>query len=180
MNKMTETKHLKKKICMLGQFGVGKTSLIQRYVYNRFDEKYLTTIGVKVSQKLLPPILKTGKQDLVQYSFLIWDIGDMHKFDAMVKCYYNGAAGALAVADLSRPESIDKLKINSEQFRSINSSAKFVIIGNKIDITPNSDSIQIQYQELAKEYSTDYLFTSAKTGENVEEAFIKLAKILED
>jgi small GTP-binding protein len=180
MNKMTEPKNLKKKICLLGQFGVGKTSLIQRYVYNRFEEKYLTTIGVCVSQKLLPPILKAGKQDLVQYCFLIWDIGAIQKFDAMVKSYYHGAAGALAVADLTRPESIEELKRNSDQFRMINSSAKFIIIGNKIDLTPASDAFQIKYQELAKEYATDFLFTSAKTGENVEEAFIKLAEILDD
>jgi small GTP-binding protein len=177
---MPETKQLKKKICMLGQFGVGKSSLIQRYVYNRFDEKYLTTIGVKVSQKLLPPIHKSEKQNLVQYNFLIWDIAAMEKFDAMVKGYYNGAAGALAVADLTRPELIDDLKRISDRFMVVNSSAKFIFVGNKIDITPDSDARLDEYQELAEDYSNDFLFTSAKTGENVEEAFLKLAEILED
>ena len=96
---------VKKKICLLGSFAVGKTSLIERFVYNRYDEKYLTTIGVKISQKVLAPIDDPQGGRMIQHTFLIWDIAGLEKFDKVVKNYFRGAAGALAVADLTRPES---------------------------------------------------------------------------
>jgi small GTP-binding protein len=92
----------KRKICLLGPSAVGKTSIVERFVYSRFDDKYLTTLGVKVSQKLMPPLRRAGSGRYMQFTFLIWDIAGMEAFDATVKSYYRGAAGALAVADLTR------------------------------------------------------------------------------
>ena len=78
---MEETFLIKKKICLLGAFAVGKTSLVERFVYDRFDEKYLTTIGEKISQKLLPPVQDTRSGQLCQHNVLIWDIAGLEKFD---------------------------------------------------------------------------------------------------
>ena len=97
---------IKKKVCLLGSFAVGKTSLVERFVHNRFDEKYLTTIGVKISQKALPPIESKRDRQMIQHTFLIWDIAGLEKFDSVEMSYFRGAAGALVVADLTRPETI--------------------------------------------------------------------------
>lgn len=160
---------------MLGHFGVGKTSLTERFVYNRFEEKYLTTIGVKISQKLLPPVYCKAKQKKVQYEFLIWDIASLDKFDVMVKNYYLGAAGALAICDLTRIETSEALIDITEKFLEISPDSKLVFIGNKIDIADNAHTERKRLTEIAKQFHSDCLFTSAKTGEQVETAFLQLA-----
>lgn len=175
---MNETSLIKKKVCLLGSFAVGKTSLVERFVYNRFDEKYLTTIGVKVSQKILPPIRNPESGQLTQFNFLIWDIERMEKFDTVVMNYYRGAAGALAVVDLTRPESIPDLQEIGDNFRSVSPEAQFLVLGNKLDIFQQDNKALNLLSETASSFSTEYLLTSAKTGERVEEAFQMLAKKL--
>lgn len=171
---------LKKKICLLGVFAVGKTSLVERFVYNRFDEKYLTTLGVKVSQKILPPVDDTRTGQSRQHIFLIWDIAAMEKFDAVVKNYYRGAAGALVVADLTREETIGQLSPICEKFLAVNPAAQLLFIGNKTDLLLPESSTQKRLGETAATWNSDYLFTSAKTGQNVEAAFRKLSQQMED
>lgn len=123
---------LKKKICLLGAFAVGKTSLTDRFVYGRFEEKYLTSVGVKISQKLMPPVQAPSGGRMVQHAFLIWDIAGLEKFDHVADNYFRGAAGALAVADLTRPETIDDLKRFATRFRFVNPEAKLILVGNKL------------------------------------------------
>jgi small GTP-binding protein len=173
---MNEIRLIKKKICLLGSFAVGKTSLIERFVYSRFDEKYLTTIGVKISQKILPPIHSPESGQFIQYNFLIWDIAAMEKFDNVVMNYYRGASGALAVVDLTRPETIPELEIICDKFLSVNHKARLLIIGNKLDIFQENDRTINSLKKTASDLSTEYLLTSAKTGAYVEEAFLGLAK----
>lgn len=163
---------------MLGYFGVGKTSLTERFVYNRFEEKYLTTIGVKVSQKLLPPVYCKSKEKKIQYEFLIWDIASLDKFDSMIKNYYVGAAGALAIGDLTRIETSEALIDICQKFLDISPTGKLLFIGNKIDIAKDSFPEHKRLQEIADQFGSDFLFTSAKTGEQVETAFLKLAEKL--
>ena len=167
---------LKKKICMLGQFGVGKTSLTNRFVHNRFEEKYLTTIGVKVCQKTLPPLTAGRGHRNIQYDFLIWDIAGIEKFDMMIKNYYQGAAGALAVADLTRMETVEALQEIVEKFITVVPAAKLIFLGNKIDLSEPGQTGRKKIQKLADNFAGEFLFTSAKTGEKVEEAFLKLAE----
>jgi len=173
---MDELNLIKKKICLLGSFAVGKTSLIERFVYSRFDEKYLTTIGVKISQKILPPFQSPANGRFIQHNFLIWDISAMEKFDKVVKNYYRGAAGALAVADLTRPETIPELGIICDRFLSVNHKAQLLIIGNKLDIFQKNDKVINGLKKIASDFSTQYLLTSAKTGACVEKAFLGLVK----
>ena len=163
---------------MIGSFGVGKTSLIERFVYDRFDERYLTTIGVKISQKLLAPIPHPKGGRLIQFVFLIWDIAGMEKFDAVVENYYRGAAGALAVADLSRPETIVNLQDICAKFLTVSPQAQLLMLGNKMDIFQQDPQKLTQLKETAAAFSTEYLLTSAKTGEQVEQAFDLLAQKL--
>jgi len=167
---------IKKKICLLGSFSVGKTSLVERFVYDRFDEKYLTTIGVNISQKLLEPITPPNSTKLVQHHFLIWDIASFEKFNAVTLNYFRGAAGALAVADLTRPETLTDIRHLCDQFLSVNAEAKLVFVGNKIDIFQGPETILNELGETARSFATHYLTTSAKTTEKVENAFMDLSK----
>ena len=110
---------IKKKICLLGSFAVGKTSLVERFVHDRFEDKYLTTVGVKISTKLMPPVESPGSGRFIQHTFLIWDIAGLEKFDRVALNYFRGGAGALAVADLTVPETIDRLHEFCEKFISV-------------------------------------------------------------
>jgi small GTP-binding protein len=173
MDKITS---YKRKICLLGSFAVGKTSLIERFVHNRFDEKYLTTMGVKISQKIIPPIQNPQNGLPTQYTFLIWDIAGAPEFDTANLNYYRGAAGALAVADLTRPDTLLQLQDICDKFRSVSPVAKLLILGNKLDIFQENEETVRVLQKTASGFSTEYLLTSAKTGERVENAFLTLAE----
>lgn len=167
---------VKKKICLLGSFAVGKTSLVERFVHNRFDEKYLTTIGVKISQKVLPPIKDNQSGKMIQHTFLIWDIAGLDKFDSVAKNYFRGAAGALAVADLTRPETIGHISHVCDKLKSVNPDACVVVLGNKLDIFKEDQKTLSELKTTAANFSSDMILTSAKTGEQVEEAFVNLSQ----
>ena len=170
---------IKKKICLLGSFAVGKTSLVERFVHDRFEEKYLTTVGVKISQKLLPPIENSRSGQLIQHTFLIWDIAGLEKFDRVAMNYFRGASGALAVADLTIPETIDRLQEFCKKFLSVNPQALLLILGNKVDLFQNDEKTLTKLGKTARFLSSEYLLTSAKTGQHVEAAFEMLSKNLE-
>jgi small GTP-binding protein len=175
---MNEPIVIKAKICLIGAFAVGKTSLIERFVHSRFDEKYLTTIGVKISQKLLPPVENPKTGNFVQHHFLVWDIAAMEKFDTVAKNYYRGATGALAVIDLTRIETILILEEICDKFYSVCPKAELIMVGNKSDLFDSSPGTLQQLQKTAATLSTSYLLTSAKTGENVENVFKRLSEKL--
>ncbi len=166
---------IQKKICLIGQFAVGKTSLVERFVYNRFGDQYLTTVGVKVSLKLLPPI--TEGVTVKQYQLVIWDIAGIDAMDAMTTTYFRGAAGALVVADLTRTATITALPELISSFRQVNPEAALVILGNKQDLTFSPETHQ-QLQSIARQWQAPVVLTSAKTGFQVEKAFMKLAELL--
>lgn len=89
-----------RKLCLIGDFGVGKTSLVNRYVRNVFDDRYLTTVGVKIDTKLLPV-------DDVTVKMVIWDIAGTEEANAVYRSYLRGMAGFLLVADGTRPETLE-------------------------------------------------------------------------
>ena len=160
----------------IGPFAVGKTSLIQRYVYDRFDEKYLTTIGVNISQKALPPIKDPHGGHMIQHTFLIWDIAGLEKFDGVVKNYFRGAAGALFVADLTRPETIEHIGELYDRFCDVSPDAVVVVLGNKLDLFKEDKKTLSALKAKAAEFKTELMLTSAKTGEAVEQAFMRLSQ----
>jgi small GTP-binding protein len=170
---------IKRKICLLGTFAVGKTSLVQRLVNDRFSDSYLTTVGVSVSQKLMPPVHCEKTGSTVQHTFLIWDIAGLEKFDPVVLNYFRGASGALAVGDLTRPETVDDLAAIANKFLSVSPQAALVTIGNKLDLLPARPDTLSAFQQLAADFGSELLLTSAKTGERVEDAFHLLSKKIE-
>lgn len=173
---MEEQVVIKKKICMIGAPAVGKTSLVRRFVFDLFDDKYLTTIGVKISQKELPPVVSIAGLT-VQYTLLVWDIEGTEKMRAAIKNYYKGASGALLVADLSRLDTLQVIPPLMAGFQAESPGAKIILVGNKLDLV-QADAAGIT--DLAKLADTNGLrsyHTSAKSGKNVEKAFFKFAEL---
>lgn len=168
---------IQKKICVLGMFGVGKTSLIRKFIYDVFDDQYLSTIGVKVSQKLLPP-LEVRPGQFRQINLLIWDVEGFEKNSPQFKKYLIGASGAFIVADLTRKETIECIPDIKNLFTSINPQGQCLVLGNKSDLIdskhPNSEDLST----ICAKLKLSFLLTSAKTGDNVPSAFEKLGKLI--
>ena len=170
---------LSKKICMLGDFAVGKTSLVRRFVYDTFDDRYLSTIGVKVSRKLLPVASGDRVADL---TMILWDLAGSEEFSQMRRAYLRGAAGALLVYDLTHAETLASLGDYADQLLQINSNAAVVIVANKSDLVAaggNDNGIAVATLDgraLAGSLDAPFLTTSALTGANVEDAFRQLGQ----
>ena len=159
-----------RKICLLGDFAVGKTSLIRRFVYNRFDANYLATIGVVVSRKKV-----TFPQGVVH--LLIWDLAGGETFIHMEEAYYRGAAGALLAADVTRPDTFSLLNVYAASFLKINPTASLVFVANKIDLEHDRESAQKRLESLATQWGAPYFFTSALNGNGVQKTFSTLARL---
>ncbi|TRO50712.1 GTP-binding protein [Candidatus Bathyarchaeota archaeon] len=174
---MTETKELIKKICLLGDAAVGKTSLIRRYVYSSFDDKYITTIGTKVTKKSL--VFKHPSQDMkVRISLLIWDILGQKEYSRLHPVYYQGAEGGLVVSDATRPATIKSLEEWAVGFQKTVGSVPLVFLINKVDLVDRDAFDLSEAQAIADKYNARLYFTSAKTGENVERSFLELGNTL--
>lgn len=166
-------KLVQKKICLLGDFAVGKTSLVRRFVEGRFDDNYLSTIGVKVSTKLL--VRKNHQLNLI-----IWDLAGGEDFSGHDKNYLRGAAGALLVCDTTREKTLEYLSYYFQTLRKSNPDAVFVTAANKVDLTEELVFQDTDLNRICQEFDSPYLFTSAKTGKNVEESILLLAELLEN
>ncbi len=163
---------IQKKICLLGDFSVGKTSLVRRYVEGRFDDKYLSTIGVKISRTVLQRHDYTLK-------LLIWDLAGGEDFAELSRRYLLGAAGALIVCDLTRTETLTALAHYAQQMRLRDSKAAIVLVGNKLDLVEEPGRYERLLETIAQTTNSRWLLTSAKTGEQVEQSFIYLADQIE-
>jgi len=160
---------IQKKICMLGDFSVGKTSLIERFVYNRFDDRYLSTIGVKISRKSVD----LGNNTMAH--LLLWDLAGGEEFSGSQSSYLRGAAGALLVCDLTRKETLSAVKDYAEQLHAVQPKAKLILVANKCDLTNQHEINASDLEGLAAQLDAQFFITSAKTGEQVEDAFFTLA-----
>ena len=164
---------IQKKICLLGDFGVGKTSLVQRFVEGRFDDKYLSTVGVKISRKTL-------KRTYGEMNMLVWDVSGSNGFESSGTTYMQGAAGALIVCDLTRRETLIAFENYARQVRTINPGIQLAFVCNKADLTHTRDISDIDLLTVLSGLGEkNFFLTSAKTGEQVEDAFSHLADILE-
>lgn len=159
---------VQKKVCLLGDIAVGKTSLVRRFIEGRFDDRYLSTIGVKISRKVME------RQDYT-LNLLIWDLAGGEDFKEISQRYLLGAVGALIVCDLTRPETLTLLEDYASRFRETNKGAVMVLIGNKSDLVDEKAVTDENLASAALISECPWLLTSAKTGENVEQAFELLA-----
>lgn len=171
---MTTTKHLKSKVCLVGEKAVGKTSLVRRYVLDMFDDRYITTIGTKVSKKEMQVFLPE-KDLLAHVDMTVWDIMGEKGFQELLKdAYFYGANGILAVADLTRRRTLVDLDDWIDGVENVVGRVPTLIVVNKADLTGQADFEPRTVEQIAKAFQCEYVMTSAKTGENVEEAFRRL------
>jgi small GTP-binding protein len=166
---------LSKKVCLLGDFAVGKTSLVRRFVYDLFEDKYLSTIGVKVSRK----VVAVPRGDAaIELTIMLWDLADSKEFDSIRVSYLRGTAGAVAVCDLTRPSTIDGLYKYSRDLQAINPGAHLILAANKTDLTDQQMVTGAQIEVAALDIKAPFYLTSARTGENVDQVFRHLARQL--
>lgn len=157
---------LQKKICLLGAFSVGKTSLIKRFVSSLFDEKYLTTLGVKIDKK----IVSVEEKEVM---LMIWDLAGEDDYNTLKVNHLRGAAGYILVVDGTRPKSLEVALSVQERAQETLGDVPFVIALNKTDLVDEWSLDAQRLEELEKQFVV--LKTSAKTGDNVELLFSELA-----
>lgn len=167
---------LKRKICLIGFYGSGKSSLVNRFVNHKFDDSYKSSIGVTMSHKTVS--LNNKKQS--KLNLLIWDLeGEGQSTDVPLE-YFQGASGAIIVADLKRNETIVAIPKLIEKFKSIAPDAKIILAGNKVDLCENGYEGIENFKKEIEELDYKYFLTSAKTDENVEKCFSTLAELMVD
>jgi small GTP-binding protein len=155
------------KVCMLGDFGVGKTSLVARFVHATFSEKYLTTVGVKVDSR------EVDLPGRVACKLVLWDIAGRSHLDSLNMTYLRGASALLLVADGTRERSLHTALDLLMQSRTLLPSAEVVIAINKLDLVEQWEIAPSAIEELRRTLSVHE--TSARTGEGVEAIFADLA-----
>jgi len=163
------------KVIIVGPSAVGKTSLLNRFVHDEFILKYKMTIGVDFVTKTLE------YQPSKNVKLHIWDIGGQDRFKFLHRSFYEGASGALIMFDLTRQHTFSSMKTWLSEMRSImDKDIPKVIIGNKSDLIPEIGKIidRTDAENYAKSESCFYMETSAKTGENVEKAFLELTQCM--
>ncbi|TVU52261.1 MAG: GTP-binding protein [Arthrospira sp. PLM2.Bin9] len=167
---------ISKKMCMVGDFSVGKTSLIRRFVDGQFSDQYLSTVGVKISRKAVD-LPNVKPEEIVNLQLLIWDIEGHTKFKAIAPSYLQGAGGVILVADLSRQETIERLIEHLNLFLSVNPKGEVIVALNKADLVAEKDLEKLTkyVPEPVIEKALGIYPTSAKTGDYVDEIFQKLS-----
>ncbi|MFW9921220.1 MAG: GTP-binding protein [Candidatus Thorarchaeota archaeon] len=155
------------KLVFLGEGGVGKTSLVGRYVYDSFEGDYLATIGAAMHTK---PI----KVDDTMCKLVIWDIAGQDDFAQLRKAYYQNASGAFFVFDTTRPETIARIEEWIDALTTVTGTIPIVLLENKVDLESKIDRDQLE--KVVKKFNLKLLQTSAKEDTNVEEAFLEMTR----
>ena len=176
---MEEPDIRKIKVCLVGDVGVGKTSLVRRYVLDQFDDKYIATIGTKVTKKTIS-IKNPSTNEMENAVFLIWDIMGQPSFREILReAYFYGAQGALCVCDVTSRDSFNELRYWIKAMNATAGQVPMVILGNKCDL---KDKMEISTEDIkgfSDRTASPSMLTSAKTGENVEKAFsVLLDKVM--
>jgi small GTP-binding protein len=158
---------LQKKLCMLGGFGVGKTSLVRRFVHSVFSDTYLTTVGVKIDKKTVELAGKT-------VNLILWDLAGEDDLSSLRTTYVRGAAGYLLVADGTRPATLEVALSLNQRVEAEFGKLPFALLLNKSDLR---DQWAISDADIARLSDAGWWVrpSSAMTGEGVEEAFHDLA-----
>ncbi|MHA1722323.1 MAG: Rab family GTPase [Candidatus Baldrarchaeia archaeon] len=175
------------KVVLIGDGGVGKTALRRKFMGEGFDTAYIMTIGADFAIKSLDLF------DSIQVKFQIWDLAGQPHFKAVREAFYKGTSGALLVYDVTRRNTFKNTVFWMEELIKNVRRVPIVLIGNKIDLRPAADAppdprrswISNEEGQILKRYLEErfdvpvvFIETSAKTGENVDLAFHKLAHLL--
>ena len=159
---------IQKKICMLGSFGVGKTSLVARFVEGIFSGKYLSTVGVKIDKKQV----RVGDDDVL---LLLWDLAGEDSRSQVQISYLRGAAGYFLVVDGTFAESLVTAKSIHKRAVETVGAIPVMLIVNKSDLWGRWEITMPELEKLQTE-GWNIQVTSAKTGEGVEKMFMTIAQ----
>lgn len=161
---------IQKKVCMLGAFAVGKTSLVSRYVKSIFSEKYHTTVGVKIDKKLV---------DVAGHrvNLILWDLHGEDEFQKVRTSYLRGSSGYILVADGTRRATLDTALSLHHRAKETIGHVPFILLLNKADLKAEWEVEQPALDALTAQGWT-LMETSAKAGEGVEQAFLHLAGMM--
>ncbi len=161
---------IKKKISMLGSFAVGKTSLVQQYVHSIFSDKYHTTIGVKVDQKIV-------RLENREINLMLWDIHGEDDYQKVKQAYVMGSSGYFIVIDGTRRNTLEKGLELQKMAQKVSENAPFIVLVNKADLHEEWEVTGQDIQKL-EQLGMTVMKTSAKTGEQVEAAFDRLTRMM--
>ena len=166
-----------RKVVVIGDPAVGKTSLIKRFVQDVFDDRYLNTIGAKVMKKELG-VNRPDTGEIVDLKLILWDIAGQETFETVKKAYYRGASGAIVVCDLTRKDTMEHLHKWIENLFDVSDVIPMAIICNKNDL---GEEVEFSVEDVEADfapYGAPVYSTSAKMGENVEMVFHELGKMI--
>ena len=179
---------LSSKCIFCGDGNVGKTSLRRRFIGKDFNVKYFQTLGADFTSKIIE--LEKDNQEY-QIKMVIWDIAGQESFESVRSRYYQGASGILLVFDLLNFESFENVKNWVKEIQKNIRLPPLVLIGNKVDLIAEGAEQKYVTEKEAKElanfisekfynkkYQVPFLQTSAKTGQNVEKAFLLLSSAI--
>ena len=161
---------IQKKICMLGGFAVGKTSLVARYVSSIFSDKYLSTVGVKIDKKQL-------NVDGKDVTMMLWDIYGQDDFQTVQPSQLRGMSGYLLVVDGTRRATLETARQLQEKAAEAVGPVPFILLLNKLDLAAQWEIDEPAFFKLVED-GWRVVRTSAKTGEGVEQAFELLARAM--
>jgi len=171
---MPTVRPMKTKLALCGDTGVGKTSLIRRFVVDEYQDTYLHTLGTKVSKIELS--VPYGADTEVRMDMSIFDImGDRGFKDLIRETFFHGAQGIMAVSDLTQKESLDALKDWIPSALEIAGDVPLYLVMNKKDLEDKRAITDDEVRHFAESFAAPYLYTSARTGEFVEDAFNSIA-----
>jgi small GTP-binding protein len=160
---------IQKKVCMVGLFGTGKTSLVQRFVHSLFSDRYLSTVGVKIDRKPM-------EVDGAALTLVLWDLAGRDGHEDITTSYLRGAHAVLYVADGTRRETCDQLPELRALVREAAGEVPELLALNKSDLKDRWTLAAGDEQALAQAW--DVVRTSAKTGDGVEEVFQRIGRAM--
>lgn len=169
---MSESGQYILKLAVLGDAGVGKTSLVNQFVSASFKEDYRATLGVNIVMKIIRLEKINSNAQLI-----LWDIAGQEQYEKTRGAYYEGCVGALLVYDITRYSSFENIEFKwlTDYNKHVGKEGSYILIGNKNDLEDQRYVFIEDAKEMAKRINAiEFIETSAKTGNNVEKAFLKL------
>ncbi len=165
----------KVKLCLAGEPAVGKSSLIKRFVLDMYDDRYIATLGTKVTKKTM--MLKDHAGVTVKADLIVWDVmGTRSIRDLLKEAYYHGAHGVMAVCDLTRRETLLELDSWSKAIETVAGTVPTQVVANKVDLGEARQISDEDLEKFCRFRGWNFVTTSAKTGDNVETAFTVLGQ----
>jgi small GTP-binding protein len=169
-----ELRRIKRKALLLGDGAVGKTSLIRKFVTDKFDDKYITTIGTKITKKEM-----VFKEQNIELTMMMWDILGQKGYTTIQSSSYRGAEGAIMVCDLTRAETLRSLEEYwMPELGKVVGDVPLVFVGNKVDLLEQRQVSEDELAAFAKRFGAPFYMSSARTGERVEDLFKKLGELV--